>query len=74
MRRVVCMPEGVRDETLLAGLLEWLEGEDRRGADGPFRESAPEAFVAFIRRTYPCDADAGKQAPPGPYRPSQTTR
>lgn len=67
--RVVCMPEGVRDEILLAGLLAWLEGEDRRGADELFRRNAPEAFIAFIRQAYPCSADAGKHIPP---RPSQT--
>ncbi|ARJ66168.1 protein of unknown function (plasmid) [Magnetospirillum sp. XM-1] len=53
----VCMPSGVKDEKLLAGLLEWLEVLDREGVDDIFRLSAPRAFILYIRKTYPCEAE-----------------
>ncbi|WP_141400641.1 hypothetical protein [Magnetospirillum sp. 15-1] len=54
--QIVCMPEGVKDEEILAGLLEWLEERDREGADDIFRQSAPQAFIIYIRQAYPCPA------------------
>lgn len=54
--RQVCMPSGIRDEKLLAGLLEWLEDLDREGSDDIFRISAPQAFILYIRKISPCEA------------------
>ena len=52
--RVVCMPGGVKDQDLLEGMLKWLEGQDRQGNDDLFRLSAPQAFIIYIRKAYPC--------------------
>jgi len=52
--RLVCMPGGVKDQDLLDGMLKWLEGQDRQGNDDIFRLSAPQAFIAYIRKAYPC--------------------
>lgn len=52
--RLVCMPAGVKDQDLLEGMLKWLEGQDRQGNDDIFRLSAPQAFIVYIRKAYPC--------------------
>ena len=52
--RLVCMPGGVKDQDLLEGMLKWLEGQDRQGNDAIFRLSAPQAFIVYIRKAYPC--------------------
>ena len=52
--RLVCMPGGVKDQDLLEGMLKWLEGQDRQGNDDLFRLSAPQAFIIYIRKAYPC--------------------
>ncbi|MDO8608878.1 MAG: hypothetical protein Q7R40_20285 [Phaeospirillum sp.] len=54
--RLVCMPSGVKDQDLLEGMLKWLEGQDRQGNDDIFRLSAPQAFIVYIRKAYPCPA------------------
>lgn len=48
------MPGGVKDQDLLDGMLKWLEGQDRRGNDAIFGLSAPQAFILYIRKAYPC--------------------
>lgn len=52
--RLVCMPGGVKDQDLLNGMLKWLEDQDRQGNDDIFRLSAPQAFIVYIRKAYPC--------------------
>lgn len=57
---VVCPPAGVRDQDLLAGMLEWLEGLDEARAEDVFRLGAPQAFIAYINRTHPCGAGGSR--------------
>lgn len=53
---VVCMPDGVKDEELLQGLLSWLEKLDQKDGDDVFRRSTPLVFIAYIRQFHPCAA------------------
>jgi hypothetical protein len=52
--RLVCLPPMVKDQDLVSGFIEWAEDLNRRGGDDVFRLSAPQAFIVYIRKAYPC--------------------
>jgi hypothetical protein len=53
---VICVPPTLRDRDIVTGFFEWMKELNRNNATDLLNLSAPQAFIAYIRRRFPCNS------------------